>query len=55
MIEFFCDELSGGNRRVSIQADIYREVAVQKTGQSISRNDNQVGGVKPDETLRNAG
>ncbi len=55
MIEFFCDELSGGNRRVSIQADIYREVAVQKTGQSISRNDNQVGGAKPDETLRNAG
>lgn len=43
-----------GNWSFQIQNDIYRQVAVQNSGESISRNDNQVCCLKSDITLGNA-
>ncbi len=43
-----------GNGRVQIQNDLFGEVAVQKTGESISRNDHQVRRLKPDDAFGNA-
>ncbi len=44
----------GGNRRVQIQNNIYRQVAIKKPRKSISGDDNQECGIKPDDALGNA-
>jgi len=43
------------NWRVQIQNDIYRQVAVEKTRESISGNNHQVRCLKPDDAFGNAG
>lgn len=44
-----------GNRRVQIQNDLFRQVAVKEAGKSISGNDYQVRRAEPDDALGNAG
>ena len=44
-----------GNGRVQIQNDLFGQVAVQKTGESVSGDDYQVRRLKPDDALGNAG
>ena len=43
-----------GNGRIQIQNDLFGQVAVQKTGKSISGDDYQMCRLKPDDAFGNA-
>ena len=56
MVRFFYHEKEfTGKGRVQIQNDLFGQVAVQTTGESVSGNDSQVRRLKPDDAFGNAG